>query len=344
MALFNYISNLLDDPDPVIITPYGGYANEQTVHALARVLEDEGIQHTEEDSIAKTLWNSYKRFETDEKPGAKVRVSIGDQTHDLYSDYEGYVALSTQHRLQLNPRQATWFTVRYQLIQENEPTFSVITSVQKPSTEAAFAVISDLDDTVLHTGVSSPLKWRLLVNSVIKQSHQRLPLEGMQEFYKLLHMGGSSATKNPFFYLSNSPWNLYDYLASFLREFGFPRGTILLRDFSLGQLSNQSIFEGNKYKKMVHLLETFPSLPFILVGDAAEADTDIYLHIARKFPNRILTIYIRSINRSKKVKRIKRLIEENTDIEIVLISDGLEAVEHARAKGLIKTQNLNSGI
>jgi phosphatidate phosphatase APP1 len=335
MPVFNYISNLLDDPDPVIIIPYGGYANEKTVHALARVLEDEGIKHTEEDSVVRNIWNSFKRFESDEKPGAEVQVITGGKKYALITDHEGYVSLSGPHQQDFEPNQTTWFPISYNLFQNGNPIYHVSTSILKPSCDSTFAVISDLDDTVIHTGVTSLLKWRLLVNSFMKHSHTRLPLEGVQKFYNLLHKGAPGDSANPFFYLSNSPWNLYDYLVSFLDKFSFPKGVILLRDLSFGLPSKKSLIEGNKYRKMVHLMKTFPTLPFILIGDAAEVDADIYLQIARKFPNRVLTIYIRSVNRSGKLIRIKRLIEANTDIEMVLIHEGAKAIDHARARGYI---------
>jgi phosphatidate phosphatase APP1 len=259
----------------------------------------------------------------------------GGRKYSLLSDHEGYVSLSGPHQQDFEPNQTTWFPIYYDLFQNGKLIYHVSTSILKPSSDSTFVVISDLDDTVIHTGVTSLLKWRLLVNSFMKHSHTRLPLEGVQEFYNLLHKGVPGDSANPFFYLSNSPWNLYHYLVSFLDKFCFPKGVVLLRDLSFGLPSKKSLIEGNKYKKMVHLMKTFPTLPFILIGDAAEVDADIYLQIARKFPNQVLTIYIRSVNRSRKLIRIKRLIEANTDIEMVLIHEGVEAIEHARARGYI---------
>ena len=85
------ISRLLNNEDPIIILPYDGYGNETHVHSQARVLEDENIQHDEDDGVIKNLWNSYKRFETDEKEDAKLTAKWDNNILDLISDDEGYV-------------------------------------------------------------------------------------------------------------------------------------------------------------------------------------------------------------------------------------------------------------
>ena len=35
-----------------------------------------------------------------------------------------------------------------------------------PSKQAEFGIISDIDDTILHTGLVSTLKWRVIYNTV----------------------------------------------------------------------------------------------------------------------------------------------------------------------------------
>lgn len=338
MPIFKYIFNLIDDPDPVVVTPYGGYANDHMIHTQARVLEDEGIKHTVEDSLIKNIYNSYKRFESDELHGAKVKVTWGQQSAMVISDKEGYVYLDQPHGLDLSHKETLWIPVTYELLQKDEVIYKITSAVMKPSEKSKFGIISDLDDTVLHTGVASFLKWRLLLNSFMKHSHNRMPLEGAHEFYNLLHKGSTGYETNPFFYLSNSPWNLYDYLFSFLIKFDFPKGTLMLRDMGLKLRRKRSFLEGNKYLKIVHILETYPAIPFILIGDAAEIDADIYLKIARTYPGRILSIYIRSVTGKANITRVERLIEENTDIDVVLVKESEKAIAHAREKGYVEIE------
>lgn len=338
MPLFRYVSPITYKPDPVIIMPYGGYASDQMIHAQARVLEDEGIKHTEDDSFIKNIYNSFKRFESDELNDAKVKVSWGEKSTTLISDKEGYVYMDLPLEMELNHTETLWIPLTYELMQGSKIIHKVTSAVMKPSDKSDYGVISDLDDTVLHTGVSSFLKWRVLVNSFMKHSHHRMPLEGVQQFYHLLHKGRTGYATNPFFYLSNSPWNLFDYLSAFLLKYDFPKGTLMLRDMGLNLRRKVSFMEGNKYRKIVHILETYPSMKFILVGDAAEIDTDIYLKIARTYPERILSIYIRSVKRKANIRRVEKLIEKYHDIEVVLVNEGDEAIAHASKKGYIEVE------
>ncbi|QLE01532.1 DUF2183 domain-containing protein [Galbibacter sp. BG1] len=333
--MFKYISHLIDNPDPVIIMPYGGYANDDEIHGQARVLEDEGIEEFSENTVGGRVLRSFKRFETDEYKNAHVRVRWQEGEKELISDTEGYVYLDTSHSLNLKHMKTLWIPVTYELIENEEVKFSITTEIMKPAPTAEYGIISDIDETIIETGLGSFLKWKVLVNTFLKTVDERLPLEGAQELYSLLHGGSTGYKDNPFFYLSNSPWNLYDYLISFLEKFKFPRGTLLLRDIGLENKKKESFLEGNKFVKISHILETYPKLHFILIGDAQDLDPDIYLEIARKYPSQIKAIYIRLIRNKHKMKKVKALIEKNSDIEVLLISDSDEAEVHARMNGWI---------
>ena len=336
MAPFHFLSRLIDDEDPVIIMPYGGYINDRTIHAQARVLEDEGIVHEEEDGFVKNLYNSYKRLESDEISNAQVKVTMGQFSKVLVSDSEGYVYLNAEHGHDLKPNDSTeWMPLTYELIVNESVIYTITDWVMRPSKKASFGIISDMDDTVIATGISSTLKYKVIINSFFKHSSKRQPLKGAQEFYKLLHGGERGLYDNPFFYLSNSPWNLHEYLTEFLKFHDFPRGTLLLRDIGLEHKRKIRFQEGNKYVKISHILNTYPNLPFVLIGDAADIDHDIYIEIARQFPKRIHAIYIRTVRDKKKMALVKKLIESTTDVNVILIEDSKKAISHARQNELI---------
>lgn len=93
----------------------------------------------------------------------------------------------------------------------------------------------------------------------------------------------------------------------------------------------KSFMEGNKYLKIVHILETYPTIPFILIGNAAEIDTDIYLKIAGTYPGKqCLSTSAVLIKRKANIKKVEDLIEKNRDIDVVLIRDSNKAITHAR--------------
>ncbi|MDY7394976.1 phosphatase domain-containing protein [Aureibaculum sp. 2210JD6-5] len=333
--IFKYISELIDDPDPVIVIPFGGFSNDKKIYAQARVLEDEGINEDVESSFSKNIIRSFKRFETDEKPNVSVKVTWQGKEKILVSDEEGYIYLNTEHGMDLNHQKTLWVPITYTLMESDETIFTITHPVMKPSPKAEYGVISDVDETILDTGLYSLLKWKVLVNTFIKHDEQRISIEGAQELCSQLYGGSKGYNENPFFYLSNSPWNLYDYLQAFLEKNNFPKGTLLLRDIGLENKKKKSFLEGNKYIKIKHILETYPSLSFILIGDAHDLDPEIYLEIAQQFPSRILCIYIRSVKKPKKLKRVVQLISQTTHVEILLAESTEQILEHAKSNGYI---------
>ena len=333
---FRFISKFFKSKDPIIIEPYGGFANDKFIFSRARVLENEQVEQSEDDGIFKNIWNTYKRLESDEVNNECVTVEHGTYSKSLPSDEEGYVDIKLPLSNFTKSKQTNWIPLTYRL-KHSKHQFVTSTDILKPGTGVQFGVISDMDDTVIHTGVSSILKWRLLVNSISKHAYQRKPLEGVQEFYQALHIGKELFNSNPFFYVSNSPWNFYEYLSVFLKHNQFPPGPLMLRDFGLKTKKKSKLLEdGDKYKTVVRILEAYPKMKFVLIGDSAEFDLDIYLLIARNFPNRIHSIFIRSVKNKKKVKRVKKIIEQQTDIDVRLIKNSKEGMKYARRLGLIK--------
>ena len=108
--------------------------------------------------------------------------------------------------------------------------------------------------------------------------------------------GPRARADNPIFYVSSSPWNLYEHLDEFLALHRIPAGPLLLRDWGL---SRHGFAPGgghsHKLDKIRGVLETFERLPFILIGDSGQEDAEHYRTIVREFPGRIRCVYIRNV-------------------------------------------------
>jgi phosphatidate phosphatase APP1 len=65
-------------------------------------------------------------------------------------------------------------------------------------------IISDIDDTVMVTGVAHELVmlWRLFA----RPAASRVPFPGVAAFYRALHAGGTGQEQNPMLYVSRGPW------------------------------------------------------------------------------------------------------------------------------------------
>ena len=155
--------------------------------------------------------------------------------------------------------------------------------IRVPGPDAKFGIISDIDDTILETGVQRAARM------IRTDLHPVRP-------YPVIVPGSTRALPrsrggvNPVFYVSSSPWNLHSFVMAFLRHWGFPMGPVLLRDL-LGTAAGHE----QKGGRIREILDLHPQLPFVLIGDSGEADPEIYADIVRAYPGRILAVYIREV-------------------------------------------------
>lgn len=326
--------------DSLQIIVFQSYGTDSHFYARGRALEDENI-NLERKNIFGLIANSWKRFESDEIKNTQLTITLPNHLEiKTTTDKKGYFLVDEKiENLNELTTSEGWLTFyisysnpnQHKKINNNN---KFVGEILIPSEKATFGIASDIDDTILHTGVVSKLKWKLLINTLFKSPLKRKALEGSSHFYSLLHLGKSGKNANPFFYVSHSPWNLYSYLEYFLNKNNFPKGAILLR--TMNQLLGKSKSEKpQKQKEIINLLKTYPNLPFILIGDAGEHDADIYMEIVKNHPKRIKAIFLRTVKSEKRITRIKKLIENYTDVPFFLVDTSNEAIKLARKHNFI---------
>ncbi len=327
--------------DKLQIITFQSYGTDAHFYARGRTLEDEEIDLSKK-GFFNLLWNSVKRFETDEIRNTGITVKFQDgRTITGTTDNRGYYRLDTAvENLRELANDQGW--VNYEIAYSDTALKREILHQNRfpgelliPSKQADFGVISDIDDTILHTGVVSSLKWKVVFNTFFIKPGQRTPLEGAAQFYGQLHLGKSGKAANPIFYVSHSPWNLYRYLEFFLTKNNFPKGPVLLRNFPKWGGLGSGDEKPQKQKEIVNILKTYPDLKFILIGDSGEHDANIYIEIAELHPENILAIYLRSVDHKRKMKRVKGLFEKYKVTPVLLVESSKQAMEHARANGFI---------
>lgn len=333
--------------DPLQIIPFRSYGTFNHLYAKGRALEDEDIDLSKS-GFFPLLINAYKRFKTDLIKFAPLEFTLPDgRKIQTSSDDQGYYLIDeTVEDIKplINEEGYLTYTISFmgdfrgRTIQKgNKFTGEIFV----PCETAKFGVISDVDDTIIHTGLTSRLKWQVVKNTIFKRAEKRIPLEGAAEFYFQLKNGKSGNDCNPIFYVSHGPWNLYHYLEVFLEKNNFPRGPVLLRDFvnplpKLLRLSSPNTEKPIKQKEILNILKTYPQLPFILIGDSGEHDPDIYIEIAEAHPERILAIYMRSVKHKRKMIRVKGLFKDYETVPVLLVESSEAAIEHATQMGFIK--------
>lgn len=328
---------------PVVIMPYRSYGTHNRMYIVGRVLENKLLKPSKDkEHLLNTLLNMYKRFQSDEVSGVTIEVSYHNKTYEVVTDKEGYFKLNFYPEEKPNIY-SNWHPVNLKITDSPIPweDEAYIAEVLVPPVDAEFGIISDIDDTIVETAATKVLKMAKTV--FLNNAYSRLPFAGVSAFYNSLMLGKNGKRNNPFFYVSSSPWNMYDLLKEFMDLNKIPEGPLLLRDFGLQENKFfSSGHHGHKTKEIVNILETYPNLNFVLIGDSGQQDTYIYSDIAKKYPDRILAIYIRDLELNKTAEQIKQEIEESllNDIEITLIKDASEAATHAAIKGLIYIEAL----
>lgn len=326
------------------IVPYRGYGDASRILVMGRALRDPGLtEAVASDSWVKNLVNSYKRIETDELPGACVRAAFGALTHDLVADNEGFFRATLPLSTPPPPDAGYWHDVRLELIEPAGDAEAVVAIARTlvPPTDAEFGIISDLDDTVIQTGATNLL--RMVRATLLGNARTRVPFAGVAAFYAALQRGSTGTAFNPIFYVSSSPWNLYDVIEQFLALQRIPMGPTLLRDWGVSLERIPFGHAAHKIAGIRHILDMYPTLRFILIGDSGQQDPEIYREIIREYPSRIAAAYIRDVtpgtSRASVLAAVAREIAE-VGGRMIVAADTTVAAQDAAAAGWITADAL----
>ena len=299
---------------PVCVHPFFGYRSRSRLRLAARALR-QPVRSFEPAGRLRAVSTILRQFASREVAGLAVRLSIEGPgatllTAEATSDREGYVHFD----LPLDPpwdlpRLPAWETA--ELAWSAPPgTRSVAAHVLAPGLVSPLAVISDIDDTIIETGITGGWRsvarnWRRLV---AQWPDERQVVLGAAPFYgalgggDVLAPGGQraplriAATHRPFFYVSSSPWNLFDYLVAFQRAKGLPLGPLLLRDWGLNRATFGSDSHGEHKREAIRsILAMYPQLRFALIGDDTQGDLPAFAEAVTAFPTRIAAVFVRQV-------------------------------------------------
>ncbi len=309
----------------VVISPYRGFGRAQELLVRGRVLVEKRITHAD---AAEPLWrnvlNTYRRFQSDEVANARVVASFRDAVVESVTDDEGYFLIRLQPRILVA---AGWHDVPLRLPELNA---AANAHVLVPPPDAAFGVISDIDDTIVVSNATSLLG---MARSVINNAAARLPFEGIAELYRAL-----SVERNPIFYVSSSPWNLYELLDDFMEINGIPHGSLLLQDWGIDETT--LILDSHMDHKLVQiqtLMDYYPEMKFVLIGDSGQRDPEIYLRVIQAHAGRVVAAFIRDVTPDLRDRAVANIIEEakSAGVEMLYVRDSADALQHARRLGLV---------
>lgn len=322
---------------------FRGYGTSEWLRLQARVIEATGLTPGKvNDRWWRNVVSAYHRFVSLEVPGATVQATIDQTTVEQVTDLEGYVEFEIPNR---RPEASGWRAVALELLGPAGPDGRPITATAQvlvPHPDAEIGIISDIDDTVLRTGITE--KVVMVRNTLLHNATTRAPFPGVSEFYRALRDGDGTAPR-PIFYVSGSPWNLYDMIERFLGIQDIPPGPLFLRHWGIDE--HKFIHEdGREYKldRIRRLLAVYPGLRFVLIGDSGEEDPEIYAEIIRTAPARIAAVYIRDVTadgrRDRAVQTLLGALHEH-DIAAAFGAATIVAATDAADRGLIAPTRLD---
>ena len=171
-----------------------------------------------------------------------------------------------------------------------------------PEMDSSFDVISDIDDTIIHSYTADFFKRISTLAFTIPS--KRIPLAFTQNLFDEFKNNDIRV-----FYISKSESNLFHMLTSFIDFHQLPKGPLFLTPY----LKFSQLFKSKKHDFKIEnirlILNNSGTKKFVLFGDDTQKDIEIYTHIINEFPERIIKVYIRQ-TKSKVSSRQTQMLSE----------------------------------
>lgn len=335
---FFHLLRLTAEPNIKVYRGYG-HAGHITLYGQVFKLSPLGRK-----KYRKNVWTNalalLRLFIVEPWPGVTVQLNWNNETITAVTEKDGFF------KMEWDPADhpsTGWHDVEVELVSPKlRYTVKGKGHIFIPYT-TQYGFISDIDDTFLISH-SSNLRKRLFV-LFTENARSRKPFEHVVTHYQLLALSKTTAdAPNPFFYVSSSEWNLYDYIIEFCRDNELPKGVMLLSQlkrfhelFKTGQNKHKT-----KFFRAVRVLEAFPKQRFVLLGDDTQEDPNIYSSVVEHFSKQIVCVYIRQVAKEKKPPASEALAKiEQLGVPVCYFRSSKDAILHSVKIGLIEQSLVN---
>ena len=326
--------------DEITIKVYHGYGHVNHLVIYGHVLRMGPLprrRYTK--SVLHNTLSLLRLFMVKPLGGAHVRTVWQGRVVEAKSDTDGFFKLEWKDT---PPLEVGWHEVKVEMVGEGGRVEAAGAGSLYIPHDTQYGFISDIDDTFLISH-SANMRKRLYV-LFTRNARSRKPFEGVVKHYQLLAKSNTHPDEpNPFFFVSSSEWNLYDFLLEFTTVNGLPRGVFLLnilKRFSQIVKTGQS-HHHTKFTRIVRILEGYPDQRFVLLGDSSQQDPYIYQALVKHFPKQIHAVYIRDVYHKSKEK-VAEVINaiESEGVPCCFFEHSKEAIDHSHAIGLITETEL----
>lgn len=316
----------------VHVVVYRGYVADDVAKVRVRVMETPELPGDSRIPYWEVAQSNVRRHATLSIVGVEVELRIGKYQASEVTDSHGFATFS----LPVPRLRVGWHAAEAVVAGMGDDDAAAGTGwVLKPSLAAPFLVISDIDDTILLTGLTEGLA--MVARTLLRDVEQRSAIPGMSALYRGLARGTSgragSRREPAFFYVSTGSWSFYSMLEQFVELRAFPPGPMFLTDW--GPTERYLRRSGAEHKRgaVRRLLLAYPGMRFVLIGDSGQRDPMIYEELVREFPGRVLAAIIRQVGDDEEDRNSSlRQHAENLrgeGIPMYLVADAAQAAELA---------------
>ena len=314
-----------------VLVPHAGYEHPNGIECYGRVQErgSAWVPKASDGRLA-NLRGVGSLFATYEIAGADVGIEGPGGEERVLTDAEGYLRATLPA-----PERAAhtaWTSLPTDMNAPDGDAASL--PILRVGASARFAIVSDVDDTVMETGAENLARnlWTTFTgNALTRRVYSRVP-----PLYRALHRQ-EDGTANPLFYLSSSPWNLYGLIHDVFDRTGVPWGPIFLRDYGIDENKFITSTHGeHKLGNARRLMAQLDGLPFILIGDLGQADAEIYATLVREHPTQVAGVIMHRPSGREHADKLRHIEEiDAAGVPVVVTRDYADAETLARERGWI---------
>lgn len=317
-----------------ILQLYRGYANEQELIVMGHVFK-RMYDYDFQKKNFKNATSIINQFRIKTIQNFDIYLKYGDNEIHTKTLDDGYFKFCIPLEEEFN---FGWMEYEVSLRYNSEVIISKGSFIRPH--KGNLGIISDIDDTFLISHTHNFFKKIYIL--LFKNVNDRKVFKDVVPYYQALSSAGrnNKEEENAFFYISSSEWNLYNFIIKFTKIHQLPRAVILLKDIKRGITDFFMSGRGNhdhKFDKIKHVLEFYPNLKYVLLGDDSQHDPILYERICKIFPVTVTAVYIRQTGKSQKetTKTILRNMK-SLDVAVCYFKESSEAIMHSKSIGIIK--------
>ncbi len=318
-----------------IIKVYNSYGNEGNILVMGHVFAPSPKKKKDsKEGIRNNVLSLLELFRKKPISNAIVKLICQEEEYLVHSEADGFF------RFEIVTQKETpkgWKPISVSVLDDLGNVLATDFGVIYFPPVSPYIFVSDIDDTIMKSYSANIMK--RLLEMVSKSPAKRRLFDNTSKLYNALAESNAiDGNHNPFFYVSSSEWNLYDYLSFIFLQHQMPKGVFLLNTFrTLSSFINTGR-KGHhgKFFRIDRLLKVFTQPKFVLIGDNSQKDSEIYAAIVEKYPDRVAHVLIRNVHPAH--QNITQAFLKNIahhQVGTCLFNTTQEAIHYARANGLI---------